>query len=133
MLISSNPDPAGATLETAEGEKIGQSQIAARQGITMVVLSRVGMAMPGMVLIPMVMNNLEKRGLFKRFPKAAAPLQVQQCFFLSTYRISDSLGWRGADLRDANVLCDLRAEGEHQAHSSGARAATEDQGDGQPS
>ena len=36
-------------LESAEGEKIGESKIAARQGIAMVVLSRVGMATPGMV------------------------------------------------------------------------------------
>ena len=36
-------------LESAEGEKIGESKIAARQGISMVVLSRVGMATPGMV------------------------------------------------------------------------------------
>ena len=39
----------GIMLESAEGEKIGESKIAARQGISMVVLSRVGMATPGMV------------------------------------------------------------------------------------
>ena len=36
-------------LESAEGEKIGESKIAARQGISMVILSRIGMATPGMV------------------------------------------------------------------------------------
>jgi len=66
----------GIMLETSEGEKIGQSKIAARQGISMVVLSRIGMAMPGMVLIPLVMNNLDQRGLFKRMPWANAPLQI---------------------------------------------------------
>ena len=30
----------------------------------------------GMVLIPMVMNKLETGGLFKRFPRAPAPVQV---------------------------------------------------------
>ena len=35
------------SLETEEGKPVGQSKIAAREGITMVVLSRVGMAAPG--------------------------------------------------------------------------------------
>ena len=39
----------GIMLESAEGEKIGESKIAARQGISMVILSRIGMATPGMV------------------------------------------------------------------------------------
>ena len=37
----------GIMLETEEGKQVGQSKIAAREGITMVVLSRVGMAAPG--------------------------------------------------------------------------------------
>ena len=40
----------GIMLESAEGEKIGESKIAARQGISMVILSRIGMATPGMVV-----------------------------------------------------------------------------------
>ena len=30
----------------------------------------------GMILIPLIMNSLENKGLFKRYPKAAAPLQI---------------------------------------------------------
>ena len=37
----------GIMLETEGGKQVGQSKIAAREGITMVVLSRVGMAAPG--------------------------------------------------------------------------------------
>ena len=29
-----------------------------------------------MVMIPLVMNNLDARGLFKKYPKANAPLQI---------------------------------------------------------
>merc|ERR1712158_197695 len=58
-------------LESAEGEKIGESKIAARQGISMVVLSRVGM-----VMIPIIMNKLESQGFFKKYPKSPAPLQI---------------------------------------------------------
>merc|ERR1719289_201053 len=66
----------GIMLESAEGEKIGESKIAARQGISMVILSRIGMATPGMVMIPIVMNKLEQQGFFKKYPRAPAPLQI---------------------------------------------------------
>jgi len=66
----------GIMLETAEGEKIGQSKIAAREGISQVVLSRVGMALPGMVAIPIVMNKLDSKGLFKSRAWLQAPLQI---------------------------------------------------------
>ena len=36
-------------LSTAEGEKVGESKVAARQGISMVVMSRILMAAPGIV------------------------------------------------------------------------------------
>jgi hypothetical protein len=66
----------GIMLMTESGEKIGESKIAARQGIAMVVFSRILMATPGMVLVPFVMNNFEKRGVFNRRPWLAAPLQI---------------------------------------------------------
>lgn len=75
----------GIMLETQEGKPVGQSLIAAREGITMVVMSRVAMAAPGMVIIPMVMNKLEARGFFKKFPKANAPLQVLMVGFVLTF------------------------------------------------
>ena len=37
----------GIMLETAEGEKIGESLTAAKQGIGMVTASRIAMAAPG--------------------------------------------------------------------------------------
>jgi len=66
----------GIMLMTADGEKVGESKIAAKQGISMVTLSRIGMASPGMVLIPLVMNQLEKKGTFRRMPWANAPIQI---------------------------------------------------------
>jgi len=66
----------GIMLETSEGEKIGESLTAAKQGIGMVTASRIAMAAPGMVMIPLIMNKLDQRGLFKKYPKANAPLQV---------------------------------------------------------
>ena len=66
----------GIMLETKEGELVGTSKIAAKEGIGMVTVSRTAMAMPGMVLVPLVMNKLESQGLFKKYPKANAPLQI---------------------------------------------------------
>ena len=39
----------GIMLTTEDGVKIGESKIAAREGISQVVLSRIGMASPGRI------------------------------------------------------------------------------------
>ena len=67
----------GVTLMTPDRQPMGDSQIAAREGISKVVVSRMAMAAPGMVMIPFVMNSLERKGMFKRRPWIAAPLQVK--------------------------------------------------------
>ena len=69
----------GTPVTTMEGERVGLSKVAAREGITRVTLSRIGMAMPGMVLIPVIVNSLDRRGLFLRHPRLVAPLQVGLC------------------------------------------------------
>jgi len=75
----------GTMLETKDGKKVGLSKLAAREGIAMVTLSRIAMAMPGMVLIPIIMNKLDARGLFRRFPRANAPIQVGLVGILLTF------------------------------------------------
>ena len=140
-------------LESAEGEKIGESKIAARQGIAMVVLSRVGMATPGMVstlkgaswpslvissqvMIPIIMNKLESQGFFKRYPKSPAPLQVTVAFHRTSFLIFvviDRSPWPGVDFCHTHVLCHLRAEGLHQANGSWTAPAREDQEHEEPS
>eukprot|EP00088_Acartia_fossae_P003396 TRINITY_DN11424_c0_g1_i1.p1 TRINITY_DN11424_c0_g1~~TRINITY_DN11424_c0_g1_i1.p1 ORF type:complete len:315 (-),score=52.52 TRINITY_DN11424_c0_g1_i1:178-1122(-) len=66
----------GIALMTESGEKVGNSKIAAKQGISMVVFSRILMASPGMVLIPLIMNKFEAKGTFKRRPWLNAPMQI---------------------------------------------------------
>jgi len=66
----------GISLMTESGEKVGNSKIAAKEGISMVVCSRILMAAPGMVMIPLVMNKLEMKGTFKRRPWLNAPTQI---------------------------------------------------------
>ncbi|CAG0914798.1 unnamed protein product [Notodromas monacha] len=58
---------------------IGESTVAAQEGIRNVVISRIFMAAPSMMGIPVVMNHLEKKGVLKRYPWANAPLQIVLC------------------------------------------------------
>lgn len=69
----------GIEISNEKGEKIGQSPIAAKKAIREVVLSRIAMASPGMVLPPLVMNNLDKRGILKKYPAVSLPLQTAMC------------------------------------------------------
>ena len=67
----------GIEMTTEDGTYVGKSKVAARQGISMVVLSRIGMATPTMMGIPFLMNYLEKRGVLAKYPRISAPLQVR--------------------------------------------------------
>ena len=69
----------GTPVTSREGERLGLSRTAAREGISQVTVSRIGMAMPGMVLIPVIINSLERRGVLRLYPRLVAPLQVGLC------------------------------------------------------
>ncbi|KAH1167376.1 hypothetical protein KIL84_002859 [Mauremys mutica] len=56
--------------------ELGHSRVAAVKGITQVVISRIVMAAPGMVLLPILMERLEKFPFMKRIQVLHAPLQV---------------------------------------------------------
>ncbi|XP_069756281.1 sideroflexin-2 isoform X6 [Narcine bancroftii] len=70
---------------TDENEnKLGKSRIAAVKGITQVVISRVTMAAPGMIILPILMERLEKYPFMQRIKFLHAPLQVMLvgCFLI---------------------------------------------------
>ena len=76
----------GAQLLDKDGVKTGENSIkAAQKGISMVVASRIGMASPGMILIPMFMDQLEKRGVLARYPWCPAPVQIALCGVFLTF------------------------------------------------
>ena len=57
----------GIPLTTESGERVGASSTsAAVQGISMVTISRIAMAAPGMLVLPIFMDKLEKRGILAR-------------------------------------------------------------------
>ncbi|XP_054722237.1 sideroflexin-3-like [Uloborus diversus] len=69
----------GIPVVDKNGNKVGNSKTAAKWAITQVVFSRIGMAMPGMLIPPVIMNNLERKGILKKYPWINAPLQVGLC------------------------------------------------------
>ncbi|MCL4129190.1 UNVERIFIED_CONTAM: hypothetical protein GTU68_015414 [Idotea baltica] len=69
----------GVDLIDRNGNKVGQSVTAAKQGISSVCVSRILMASLAWVIPPIVMNMLEKRGTLRRYPLINAPLQVLLC------------------------------------------------------
>lgn len=76
----------GIPVVDANGNKLGESKVAAKWGIAQVVFSRIGMALPGMVIPPIIMDYLDRNGIIiKRFPWANAPLQVVLCGLCLTF------------------------------------------------
>lgn len=66
----------GIEVADKDGNIIGNSRVAAFKGISQVVISRIVMCSPGMVLLPVVMEKLEKVKWFKSMPVLHAPFQV---------------------------------------------------------
>lgn len=66
----------GIDVEDEEGNIVGKSRLASAVGITQVTVSRICMAAPGMLLLPVLMERLEKRAWFSRIKALHAPFQV---------------------------------------------------------
>ena len=64
---------------------IGTSKKAAAKAIFQVVVSRIGMAAPGMIFPPIFMNWAEQKGIWKRYPWAPAPVQIFLTGFILTF------------------------------------------------
>jgi len=55
---------------------VGQSRLAAIKGIGEVVVSRIAMAAPGMLVLPLIMERLEKLPAYRRIKWINAPFQT---------------------------------------------------------
>ncbi|NXR16136.1 SFXN2 protein, partial [Semnornis frantzii] len=69
----------GVTVTDKDNNELGQSRRAAVKGIAQVVVSRITMAAPGMILLPIIMERLEKIPFMQRIRVLHAPLQVLLC------------------------------------------------------
>ncbi|XP_026729128.1 sideroflexin-1 isoform X3 [Trichoplusia ni] len=75
-MMRSNEVINGTPVFTPQGDRIGDSRIAARTGIFLVCISRVGMALPGMTIVPFLANWATLRGWFCHYPMAVIPFQI---------------------------------------------------------
>ncbi|XP_019358286.1 PREDICTED: sideroflexin-2 [Gavialis gangeticus] len=66
----------GIAVTDENNNELGLSRRAAAKGITQVVISRIAMAAPGMIILPIIMEQLEKFPFMKRIRVLHAPLQV---------------------------------------------------------
>uniref|UniRef100_A0A8D3DV19 Sideroflexin 2 n=1 Tax=Scophthalmus maximus TaxID=52904 RepID=A0A8D3DV19_SCOMX len=66
----------GIAVTDENGNKLGHSTKAAVKGITQVVVSRITMAAPGMIILPIVMQRLEKHKFMQRITYLHGPIQV---------------------------------------------------------
>ncbi|MCI4384368.1 hypothetical protein PGIGA_G00037890 [Pangasianodon gigas] len=66
----------GIAVTDENGNKLGDSRKAAVKGITQVVISRITMAAPGMIILPIIMQRLEKYRFMQKITFLHAPLQV---------------------------------------------------------
>lgn len=66
----------GVAVYDEQNKKVTDSRYAAVKGISLVTFSRILMASPGMLLLPIGMERLEKTAWMKRYRFVNAPLQV---------------------------------------------------------
>lgn len=66
----------GVDVQDKDGLIVGKSRVAAAKGISQVVFSRILMAAPGMLLLPVIMERLERLNWFKRLAILHAPFQT---------------------------------------------------------
>lgn len=66
----------GIAVTDENDNKLGHSRKAAIKGISQVIVSRIAMAAPGMILLPILMQRLEAYPFMKKIHLLHAPLQV---------------------------------------------------------
>ncbi|XP_022827454.1 sideroflexin-1-like [Spodoptera litura] len=75
----------GTPVFAPEGQRVGDSKIAARTGIFLVCISRVAMALPGMTFVPIITNTAVQKGLFCHYPLAVIPFQLALVCFCAAF------------------------------------------------
>jgi len=81
-LMRQNEILGGIDVYDSNENRVGESRVAATKGISQVIFSRILMCAPGMTLLPVIMNRLEKNCWFSRNQWIHAPFQTMAvgCF-----------------------------------------------------
>lgn len=75
-LMRQNEIKTGIEVSDENGVKLTKSKLAAVKGISQVVISRIVMCAPGMLILPPIMERLEKYPWMQRIKPLHAPIQV---------------------------------------------------------
>jgi len=75
----------GVPIFDEDGNRLGESKVAARNAVAMTVFSRIVMATPGMSIPPIIMNYLDKKAFMKRMPWLASPIQIGMVGFILVF------------------------------------------------
>ncbi|KAJ8715617.1 hypothetical protein PYW07_010099 [Mythimna separata] len=77
----------GIPVYTKDGKRVGESKTAAMTGTFLLILTRIGMAAPAMVLVPLLTNAAINRCIFCPFSRSIFPFQlslVALCWAVAT-------------------------------------------------
>ncbi|XP_071560273.1 sideroflexin-2-like [Temnothorax nylanderi] len=86
-LMRQNEIANGVDLVDEDGRKLTKSKLAAVKGISQVVISRIVMCAPGMLILPPIMERLEKYAWMQRIKPLHAPIQIMMCGISLTFMV----------------------------------------------
>jgi len=75
----------GIAVFDKDGKRVGESSQAAKKAIAQVVLSRIAMAIPGMIIPPIIMDRLERKPFMRSRQWLNSPLQIILCGIFLTF------------------------------------------------
>lgn len=75
-LMRQNEIINGIDVKDENGNHAGKSRLAAVKGISQVVFSRIAMAAPGMLVLPLIMERVEKFPIYRKVKWLNAPFQT---------------------------------------------------------
>lgn len=86
-LMRQNEIKSGVDLIDEDGTKLTKSKLAAVKGISQVVISRIIMCAPGMLILPPIMERLEKYAWMQKIKPLHAPIQILMCGVSLTFMV----------------------------------------------
>ncbi|XP_067012444.1 sideroflexin-2 isoform X2 [Anabrus simplex] len=83
-LMRQNELVHGIDVADENGNNVAKSRVAAAKGISQVVFSRIVMCAPGMTILPIIMERLEKKAWMQKIKPLHGPIQVMfvGCFLV---------------------------------------------------
>ncbi|XP_006817498.1 sideroflexin-2-like [Saccoglossus kowalevskii] len=102
----------GINLFDENGNEVGKSKRAAVKAVTQVAISRITMCAPGMIILPIIMEYLEKYPSFRRIKILHAPIQILLvgCFLCFMTPAACSLFPQKCSMKVSNLEPEVRKE-----------------------